>query len=192
VVDVRCAPAFGAGHVPGAWSRGLSGQFASWAGTLLDPQREILLVTEDEAGAGEAAVRLSRVGLESIGGHLDGGLAAWHAAGKQVATLPQWPVDELREQIHERGPALQLLDVRRPGEYAAGHVPGARSLPFDRLPREAAALDRSRPLAVVCQSGYRSNVACSLLRQQGFAGELYNVAGGTAAWIAAGFATEHG
>jgi glyoxylase-like metal-dependent hydrolase (beta-lactamase superfamily II)/rhodanese-related sulfurtransferase len=189
IVDVRPAPAFGAGHVAGSWSLGLSGQFASWAGALLDPQREILLVTEDAAGAVEAAVRLSRVGLERVAGYLEGGLASWDAAGGDVQTLPQWPVDELQAQIAER-PELQVLDVRRPGEYAAGHVPGARSLPLDRLAKEAESIDHARPLAIVCASGYRSNVACSLLRRQGFDGELYNVAGGTTAWVAAGFDTE--
>jgi len=134
-------------------------------------------------------VRLSRVGLERVAGHLAGGLASWDAAGRALETLPQWPVDELKAQIAER-PQLQVLDVRRPGEYAAGHVPRARSLPLDRLEREAGSLDRSRPIAIVCASGYRSNVACSLLRQKGFTGELYNVAGGTTAWVAAGFETE--
>jgi glyoxylase-like metal-dependent hydrolase (beta-lactamase superfamily II)/rhodanese-related sulfurtransferase len=189
VVDVRPTAAFGAGHVPGSWSLGLSGQFASWAGALLDPQREILLVAEDQAGAVEAAVRLARVGFERVAGYHEGGLASWDAAGSGVVTLPQWPVDELQAQIAER-PELQVLDVRRPGEYAAGHVPRARSLPLDQLALGATSLDRSKPIAIVCASGYRSNVACSLLRQKGFAGELYNVAGGTTAWVAAGFATE--
>ncbi len=191
VIDVRPAAAFGAGHVPGAWSLGLTGQFASWAGALLDPEREILLVSEDEAGAAEATVRLSRVGLERVAGHLAGGLAAWDAAGRKVERLPQWPVDELKAQIAEQ-PKLLVLDVRRPGEYAAGHVPGARSLPLDRLGREAGSFDPSRPLAIVCASGYPSNVASSLLRQKGYAGELYHVAGGTSAWVAAGFETQKG
>jgi len=189
VLDVRSAAAFGAGHVPGSWNIGLSGQFASWAGTLVDPQREILVAADDEAHVAEAALRLSRVGLEKLTAHLAGGIAAWQAAGHDVATLPQWPVDELRAQLSE-SPSLQLVDVRRPGEYAAGHVPRARSLPLDRLQRESGTLDRSRPIAIVCASGYRSNIACSLLRQQGFTGPLHNIVGGTTGWIAAGFSTE--
>ena len=189
MLDVRSAAAFGAGHVPGSWNIGLSGQFASWAGTLVDPKREILLAADDEAHVAEAALRLSRVGLEKVAGHLAGGIAAWQAAGHDVATLPQWPVDELRAQLEETAP-LQLIDVRRPGEYAAGHVPRAQSIPLDRLLRESGTLDRSRPIAVVCASGYRSNIACSLLRQQGFTGPLHNIAGGTTGWVAAGFETE--
>ena len=189
VLDVRSAAAFGAGHVPGSWNIGLSGQFASWAGTLVDPQREILVAADDEAHVTEAALRLSRVGLEKVTGHLSGGIAAWQTAGHDVATLPQWPVDELRAQLEETA-SLQLVDVRRPAEYAAGHVPRARSVPLDRLLRESGSLDRSRPIAVVCASGYRSSTACSLLRQQGFTGPLHNIVGGTTGWVAAGFPTE--
>jgi len=189
LLDVRAAAAFGTGHVPGSWNIGLSGQFASWAGTLLDPQREIVVVADDEAGVTEAAMRLSRVGLESVTGHLARGLASWQAAGLPVATLPQWPVDELRARLEEDAPRLTVLDVRRPSEYAAGRVPGARHIPLDRLASESGALDRSRPMAVICAGGYRSSAACSLLRQQGFE-SLHNVAGGTSAWIAAGFPTD--
>jgi glyoxylase-like metal-dependent hydrolase (beta-lactamase superfamily II)/rhodanese-related sulfurtransferase len=188
VVDVRSPAAFGAGHLPGSWSLGLGGQFASWAGSLLDPQREIVVVAEDEASVAEAEVRLARVGLENVGGYLAGGTLAWFAAGRPLATLAQWPVDELRAQL--QAAPLQVLDVRRPGEYAAGHVPGARSIPLDRLREDTAALDRSRPLAVVCASGYRSSVAASLLQSLGFANPLYNVVGGTSAWVAAGYPTE--
>jgi len=189
VLDVRSAAAFGAGHVPGSWNIGLTGQFAAWAGTLVDPKREVLIAADDEAHVAEARLRLSRVGLEKVIGHLAGGIAAWQAAGHDLATLPQWPVDELRAQLEETA-SLQLVDVRRPAEYTAGHVPRARNVPLDRLQRESAALDRSRPIAVVCASGYRSSTACSLLRQQGFTGPLHNIVGGTTGWIAAGFPTE--
>ncbi len=188
IVDVRSSAAFGAGHIPGSTNLGLSGQFASWAGTLLDPQREIVIVAEDEAGVAEGAMRLARVGLEKVTGHLAGGLASWDADGRPVATLPQWPVDELRARLEE-DPTLQVLDVRRPGEFAAGRVPGARQIALDRLEGECSAIDRSRPIAVICASGYRSSTACSLLRRRGFT-DLRNVAGGTTAWIAAGYEVE--
>ena len=190
VVDVRSAAAFGAGHIPGSWNIGLGGQFASWCGSLLDAQREILIVAEDESAVAEAALRLARVGLENVKGYLAGGIEAWFKAGQQLATLAQWPVDELGAQLATGGTRPRVLDVRRPGEYAGGHVPGAVNLPLDRLAQDAAGLDRSRPIAIICASGYRSSVAGSLLQQQGFAGELYNVVGGTSAWIAAGLPTE--
>jgi rhodanese-related sulfurtransferase len=98
-------------------------------------------------------------------------------------------VDELRARLRE-DPALQVLDVRRPGEYSAGHVPGALSVPLDRLGSEAEHLDAGRPTAVICAGGYRSSAAASLLQRRGFAGPLLNVVGGTSAWLAAGFEAE--
>ena len=83
----------------------------------------------------------------------------------------------------------RVVDVRRQGEYAAGHVPGARHVPLDRLEREAALLDATRPTAAICAGGYRSSAATSLLENHGFT-DLVNVVGGTSAWIAAGHEVE--
>jgi glyoxylase-like metal-dependent hydrolase (beta-lactamase superfamily II) len=184
ILDVRSAAAFGTAHLPGSLNVGLGGQFAAWAGALVPHQRPILLVAEDEAGVREAVLRLARVGLEDVAGYLDGGIAAWDRAGLPLASLPQIAVDELKERLRER-PELQVLDVRRPAEWDAGHVPGAMNVPLDRLEREAARLDPARATAVICAGGYRSSAAASLLEQRSFA-DLYNVVGGTTAWIAAG------
>jgi glyoxylase-like metal-dependent hydrolase (beta-lactamase superfamily II)/rhodanese-related sulfurtransferase len=189
VLDVRGAAEFGAGHLPGALNVGLGGQFASWAGILIDAGRTIVIVAEDEARVREAVLRLARVGLENVAGYLDGGVLAWERAGRELARVPQIAVDELRARLGEDA-ALQVVDVRRPGEYAGGHVPGARPAPLDRLEREVAALDPTRPTAVICAGGYRSSAACSLLQREGFAAPLFNVVGGTSAWMAAGYSTE--
>jgi len=185
LLDVRGGPAFGAGHVPGSVNIGLSGQFASWAGTLLPADRPLVVIADDEAGVAEAALRLARVGLENVAGFLAGGIAAWAAAAHPIATLPQITVDELRARLAE-AEDLAVLDVRRPGEHAAGHVPGARNLPLDRLERDLGTLDASRPTAVLCAGGYRSSAACSLLERRGLR-RLFNVVGGTSAWVQAGF-----
>jgi glyoxylase-like metal-dependent hydrolase (beta-lactamase superfamily II)/rhodanese-related sulfurtransferase len=184
LLDVRGAAAYGAGHLPGSLNVALQGQFASWSGILLPPERAIVIVADDETAAAEAKLRLARVGLESVAGHLAGGVAAWAAAARPVATLAQVTVDELHARLGE-GEGLDVLDVRRPAEQKLGHVPGARLLPLDRLGREAAGLDPARPLAVICAGGYRSSAACSLLEGHGFR-RLYNVVGGTAAWAQAG------
>jgi hydroxyacylglutathione hydrolase len=188
VLDVRGPAAFATGHVPGSLSLGLSGQFASWAGSLVDLGRDVLLVTDDAAAAEEAAMRLARVGLDRVAGYLDGGIAAWQAAGRAVATLPQISVDELRAQAGEND-ALQVVDVRRPMEFAAGHVPGATNRPLDRLTHDLAGLDPSRATAVVCAGGYRSSAGASLLQAAGFK-DLRDVVGGTSAWTEAGFPLE--
>jgi hydroxyacylglutathione hydrolase len=186
VLDVRPAAEFGAGHVPGALNVALGGQFASWAGTLLDPARRLVIVTDGEAHAREAATRLARVGLENVAGWLPPD--AWSRSGRPVRTVPQITVEALRARLGSDA-ALQVVDVRRAGEYAGGHVPGARHVPLDRLEGEAARLDPSRPTAVICAGGYRSSAGTSLLAARGF-GDLVNVTGGTAAWIAAGFEVE--
>jgi glyoxylase-like metal-dependent hydrolase (beta-lactamase superfamily II)/3-mercaptopyruvate sulfurtransferase SseA len=188
VLDVRTSSDFGAGHVPGSINVGLGGQFASWSGTLLDPARPIVLVADDEARAREAAMRLARVGLENVAGYLDGGIAAWDRAGLPVSDVPQIAVSALNERLREKD-GLQVVDVRRPGEYASGHVPGAASRPLDRLEGEVQGLDPARPTAVICAGGYRSSAATSILRRHGFR-DLVNVVGGTSAWVAAGYDVE--
>ncbi len=182
VLDVRSAAQFGNGHVPGALNIGLSGQFASWAGSLLDMQTPIVVVAEEEDGVDEAVMRLARVGVETVAGYLEGGMYAWDKAGLEVSTIEQMPVDELRSLLQEHA-EVQLLDVRRPGEYQAGHVPEAKSAELAHLAERVRGLDRSRPIAVMCQSGYRSAAACSVLRREGFA-KVSNVVGGMSAWSA--------
>src|SRR5262249_21241439 len=149
----------------------------------------IVLVTEEPAQVQEAATRLARVGLERVAGYLDGGVAAWDRAGEPLARLPQIAVGELRAQIEERRPGLQIVDVRRAAEYDGGHVPGAALVPLDRLEQSLAGLDAARPTAVICAGGYRSSAACSLLERRGFR-DLQNVVGGTSAWVAAGYPLE--
>jgi len=188
LLDVRGSAAYGAGHLPGSVNIGLGGSFASWAGTLLPPGRSIVVVAEDEAGVEEAVTRLARVGLDTVTGHLSGGVAAWDRAGLPLRVRPQITVDELAARRRENA-GLQVVDVRRKGEYAAGHVPGARHVPLDRLEREAALLDATRPTAAICAGGYRSSAATSLLENHGFT-DLVNVVGGTSAWIAAGHEVE--
>lgn len=187
VLDVRDSAMFGAAHVPGSLNIGLDGQYASWAGSLLSPENAVVIVADGGGQVQEAVMRLARVGLENVAGYVDGGLAAWNAAGLELATLPQLSVDELHERLRE-GP-LQVIDVRTPSEYASGHVPGALSVPLAGLSHVVERIPPARAAAIICAAGYRSSAASSLLARSGFR-ELYNVIGGTSAWIAAGFETE--
>jgi hydroxyacylglutathione hydrolase len=190
VLDVRAPDEFGAGHVPGSTNIGLSGQFASWAGTLIPMTAPIVLLAESEAKAEEARMRLARVGLENIKGHLAGGMDAWKEVGFEVAIVPQITVAELKDLIDSRSD-LQILDVRRPAEYDSGHVPRAVTSPLSKL-RESwplLAFDPAKTTTVICAGGYRSSAATSLLQAAGFA-DLLNVTGGTTAWIKAGYEVE--
>src|SRR5207244_13232414 len=113
------------------------------------------IVAEDDAQVEEAVTRLARVGMEHVQGYLDGGMYAWHQAGLPVATIAQIPVDELRHQLEE-GQDVQVVDVRQPGEYASGHVPGAISLPLAHLAEGGARLPPERPIVVRRAGGYPS------------------------------------
>ena len=189
VLDTRPAAEFGAGHVPGALNVGLGGQFATWAGSLIRPEEKIVLVADDEAKVDEAVMRLARVGLETVVGYLDGGMSAWREAGFETATVEQISVEDLRNRLDEEAD-LQVLDVRRAAEYDAGHVPGARLSTLAALASDPLdGLDPARPVAVICAGGYRSSAATSLLAPRGFR-RLLNVAGGTAAYVNAGFPVE--
>lgn len=189
VLDVRDAASYGAGHVPGSLNVGLQGQFASWAGTLIPSLRTIVIVADEAARVQEAATRLARVGFEDVAGYLEGGIATWDAAGLPVAERPQVSVLELHAWLTDGRPGLRVLDVRRPGEYEGGHVPGALSIPLDLLERELARVPQASPLAVICAGGYRSSAATGILEGAGIT-DIVNVAGGTNAWTAAGYATE--
>jgi glyoxylase-like metal-dependent hydrolase (beta-lactamase superfamily II)/rhodanese-related sulfurtransferase len=190
VLDVRSAAEFGAGHLPGSINIGLGGQFAIWAGTLIPLGTPIVIVAESQAQAEEAVMRLARVGHDGVVGYLDGGIASWHVAGYEVASVPQITVTDLNELL-TADKDLQLVDVRRPGEYASGHVPGAKALALSDLQKSISRLDidPTRRTAVICAGGYRSSAAASILEQHEFT-DLLNVVGGTGAWVAAGYPVE--
>ena len=190
LLDVREGAAFGAGHVPGSINIGLQGQFASWVGSLISPESKVIIVADSEEGVSEAVMRMARVGLENVVGYLDGGIAAWEQAGLELATLPQIRIDELRSRLDEHSD-LQIVDVRRPSEYATGHIPGAVNGELAHLEEKAAELDPSRQTVVVCAGGYRSSAAASILEGRGFR-DLLNVVGGTGAWVSGGHPVEGG
>lgn len=124
-------------------------------------------------------MRLARVGIESAIGYLQGGVPAWKQGGFPVQTLEQISVQDLSQQIALG--KLQVLDVRREGEWQAGHLAGAQWSPLDRFGDALPNLDRNIPIAVHCKSGYRSLIACSFLQRAGYH-HIVNVLGGFDAW----------
>jgi glyoxylase-like metal-dependent hydrolase (beta-lactamase superfamily II)/rhodanese-related sulfurtransferase len=187
VLDLRDAGAFGAGHVPGSVNIGLDGNFAPWVGGLVDVGASLVLVADSDESVAQAVTRLARVGHEAVAGYLAGGVSAWTAAGRELATLQQITVDELAERLADSADALTVLDVRQPGEHDCGHVPGALNVPVREVEDRRDELDPERPLALICASGYRSSAAASQLARHGFTG-LLNVVGGTIGWVEAGHA----
>jgi glyoxylase-like metal-dependent hydrolase (beta-lactamase superfamily II)/rhodanese-related sulfurtransferase len=187
VLDVRPMDQFAAGHVPGSVSISLSGQFASWAGTVLGLAARPVLVAESREQVEEARLRLARVGIDAGTGYLENGVAGWREAGYELARTAQITVEELRAREGE----LDVLDVRREGEWQAGHIAGADWWPVDKFSTELPPIRRNRSVAVHCKSGYRSMIACSLLQKAGYS-NVINVAGGFDAWQKAGLPVEAG
>jgi hydroxyacylglutathione hydrolase len=179
VLDVRPGETFAAGHVPGSINIALSGQFASWAGALLGLAARPILIAESPEAVSEARMRLARIGLEDARGYLQGSVEAWRQAGLPLANLPQISVHALSDRL--QGAGLQVLDVRREPEWEAGHIAGASWWPLDNFKVAPPEVDRDLPIAVHCQGGYRSMIACSLLQRAGFQ-NVVDVVGGFDAW----------
>lgn len=187
VVDCRSPEAFAA-HIPGALNVGAGNAFSTWAGTALPEGARTLLVVENPDQLWDLYWQLLRIGYELPEGWLAGGMQAWRITGREVEILPQWTVHDLRRQL-ERDRELQVLDVRQPAEWQAGHIPGAMHISGGELPQRLDEVPGKRPVAVICGSGYRSSVAASLLKQHGH-DQVFNVLGGMSGWENAGFDTE--
>jgi glyoxylase-like metal-dependent hydrolase (beta-lactamase superfamily II)/rhodanese-related sulfurtransferase len=186
LLDVRSAADFGAAHVPGSVNIGLGGQFAMWAGSLIPLNASIVVIADTGAQVDETVVRLARVGIENVKGYLEGGVQSWRDAGLPVDTIAQVSVAELNERLANDD--MQVVDVRRPAEYVNGHVPHALNAPLASLDKGLGPLnlEKDKLTAVICAGGYRSSAAASMLQKQGFS-NLLNVAGGTGAWVNAGY-----
>ncbi len=183
-LDVRQGEEFAAGHVPGSVNIALSGQFASWAGTVLGLSAQPVLIAGNDAQLKEARLRLARVGIEVLNGYLEGGVAAWKQSGFSLATIAQISVSDLNARLQARDVRagnVQVLDVRREGEWDAGHIEGATWWPLDNFRVSPPELDHDAPVAVHCKGGYRSLIASSLLQRAGFK-NVINIIGGIDAW----------
>jgi len=177
LVDTRMMLAFGGGHIPGALNIGGSPILSIWAGWMLDPNQPILLVLENDDDLERTVQLFVRTGYTKFAGYLTGGMKAWDAAGFPLERIGQMSVHEL----NARKSSLQVLDVRSPGEWKKGHVPSALHIFVPELRNRANELDRNKPTAVYCGSGYRASIATSILKPQGFS-ELWNVPGSWEAW----------
>lgn len=182
LLDVRDAADYAKGHLAGSLNIGLGGQYATWAGTLLDRSRPIAIIAEPGREV-EASVRLGRIGFDHVMGYLAGGMQA-------LASRPDlvWPTDRISvliaaEKLKDPNPPL-VVDVRTPHEWASGHIEESMNLPLNRLQERIAEIPRDRAIAVHCAGGYRSSIAASILHQYGIT-NLAEIAGGFAAWTAA-------
>jgi glyoxylase-like metal-dependent hydrolase (beta-lactamase superfamily II)/rhodanese-related sulfurtransferase len=182
LLDAREPADFAAGHLKGAVNIGLQGRFAEWAGDVLPEEREIVLVG-DPALSLEAKVRLSRVGLDHVVGQLSDLTDLFSSRPDLVVTSSRLSPLQLSDLLASEDPP-QVVDVRSASETALGTVPGALQLPLAVLTGSLDRLGKYRSLVVYCASGYRSQIAASLLEADGFA-DVSDVLGGYSAWAAA-------
>jgi rhodanese-related sulfurtransferase len=178
VLDTRTAAEFENGFIPGSIFIGLDGTYAVWVGTLIDINTRLLVVASPGRER-EAILRLARVGYENVVGYLQGGVEAWTKAGLPADTMksidPEEFVAAMNQSTHDA-----VLDVRRPGEWDNGHAAGAEHVclsQFSKPEKAAAQIDKDKPYYVHCAGGYRSVIAISILKQQGYT-NLVNVRGG--------------
>ena len=183
LVDGRDPEDFAHGHLEGAINVGLQGRYAEFAGSILPSDREIILFVEPGLEV-EAKNRLGRIGFDRVVGTVAEPfrMLVEHADQVRVAArLTAAGFEDRRAELDD----IQLVDVRNPGEYALGTVPGAANVPVGQLPARLDELDPELPTVVFCAGGYRSSVAASLLRSNGFA-DVSDIIGGYGAWSTAG------
>jgi hydroxyacylglutathione hydrolase len=180
VLDTREPNDFAAGHVAGAINVGLSGRYAEYAGSVLDPETDVILVT-DPGHEAEAKTRLARIGYDRVVGHLAEPAVALTVAPEAARQASRLDVHQLAAARSDIDPAL--IDVRNPGEVSQGQIPGAVPIPLGQLRARLGELDARRPTVVYCASGFRSSIAASLMRAAGFP-DVSDLKGGYNAWSA--------
>ncbi len=177
ILDSRNAIAFTDGFVPGSLFIGRDGNFVEWALDLLPPSVRIILIAETGKEA-ENINLLRGAGFTHIEGFLEGGFDAWKAAGEEIDMIINVDAAEMAMDI-PFDEHLVVLDVRRPVEYAEGHVENAVNIPLSDLsdPGNLVQLEERDNLYIHCVRGYRSVIAASILKQQGY-NNLRNISGG--------------
>ena len=164
ILDTRKADDYAKGHIPGSLFIGLEGQFAPWVGALIpDIQQKLVLITP--IGKEEETVRrLARVGYDQVMGYLKGSFQVWLDKGENIETIDRITVDEL---LSLDLPSSTIVDVRKPGEYEASHIEGAKLLPLDFINDSISEYPAKVPFILHCAGGYRSMIAASILKRNG-------------------------
>ena len=180
LLDVRDGAEFAKGHLTGSLNIGLGGQYATWAGTLLDREKPIVILAEP-GREHEAALRLGRIGFDHVRGYLANGLAALATRPDLISTTERVSPTDFNAELAD---SPVILDIRNPREYATKHIPGSLNIPLNHLEERLAEVPRDRRIAVHCAGGYRSSAAASILHRHGIT-NLIEMTGGLAAWESA-------
>src|SRR5271168_5311757 len=182
VLDVRDPAEYAKGHLAGSINIGLGGQYATWAGTVLDRAKPIVIIAEPGREQ-EAALRLGRIGFDHVKGYLRGGMQALQEKPELLWPTKRVNAQMVAEELAIADPPL-VLDIRNPREWATRHIANSVNIPLNRMQERLAEIPRGRRIAVHCAGGYRSSIATSILHQNGIT-NLIEMAGGLVAWDAA-------
>jgi rhodanese-related sulfurtransferase len=182
IVDTRDASEFAPAHLVGSINIGLGGQYATWAGTVLDRTHPIVIIA-DPGRESEAAIRLGRIGFDHVAGYLKDGLKSLESRPELIAFTERLGAHFAAEVLSSpEGPLA--IDVRAPREREQKYIEGSLGIPLNHLVDNLKTLPKDRVLLVYCAGGYRSSIAASLLQRHGF-GTVAEIAGGIVAWEAA-------
>jgi hydroxyacylglutathione hydrolase len=184
LLDGRDYLAFGGAHIPGAWNIDIAGNFQTFAGWMLPPDKPVVLILGNDTKGFEAATMLRRVGFDRIAGWLEGGMHSWSVGGFPTDHVRQISVQELAVLSNQK-PGPMILDVRGKLEYEALHLDGAVHMQAPDARKKFGEIPKEKTVYVICNSGHRSSLACSVLKQHGIQ-NVVNVAGGMTAFSAAG------
>jgi hydroxyacylglutathione hydrolase len=182
ILDTRDCSEFAAAHLAGSINIGLGGQYATWAGTVLDRDHPIVIIA-DPGREGESATRLGRIGFDHVAGYLKDGLHSLKWRPDLTVTTERLSAPFAAELLSSKDAPL-AIDVRTPREHDQKHIAGSLSIPLNHLTENLERLSKERPLLVYCAGGYRSSIAASLLQRRGFH-DVSEIAGGIASWEAA-------
>ena len=186
ILDCRKPGDFALGHIPNAVFIGIDGGFAPWVGTLIPQRQQPLIFIADNGREEEVGTRLSRVGFDNTLGYLKGAFDTWRKAGKAIEVVKSITAFEFAD-IYERE-ELNVLDVRKQSEYEVRHVENAQNFPLSYIRENTGRITREKQYYIHCASGYRSMIAASILKSEGFH-HLINVAGGFKAIVETGTPT---
>jgi hydroxyacylglutathione hydrolase len=175
VLDVRPQSEYIKSHIPNSIFIGLNGAFAPWVGALITDIKQPIVLVTPEGKSTEAVTRLSRVGYDNTLGYLEGGINAWKASGKDIDTLESISAEEFAQLA--KASDVNILDVRKDGEYQSMHLENAQHFSLDLLNEKMNEIDKTKTYYVHCAGGYRSVIAASILKARGF-DKLIDVAGG--------------
>jgi hydroxyacylglutathione hydrolase len=180
IIDTRSAGAFGSAFLPGAINIGANPNAARWLGLIAAPDDPVILFSQSASEATDCIRQFLRVGFDRILGYFDGGVEGWAALGNPLDHLPQLSAPNF-ERVLEKYPNHVALDIRTEKEWLDGHLSKAIHHPLDQLAMDIPKLDPETHITVICRSGYRANIAGSLLKANGFK-HVYSLLGGMTAW----------